>query len=78
MLFIIFGQLNPPSAPKPNEVVRQSQSFHSTALRKKDFRLSRAATSPFRNSQPLIGYNENSDEIWVWWWNIIHLVIIEG
>jgi len=33
------------SAPKPNRVVRLSQSFHSTTLCQKDFRSNRAADS---------------------------------
>ncbi len=40
----LLGQLNPPSAPKPNGVVRRSQSFClAFPTTKKDFRSSRAA-----------------------------------
>ena len=46
--FINFGQQFPSSAPKPNKVVRRSQSFLRKLFqpqKKKDFRSSRAANN---------------------------------
>jgi len=67
VLFIILGSFS----------AFRSQSFHSTSLREKDFRSSRAAASPNINSQPFINFTEKRDEVSVYWWKIIHLVISE-